>query len=143
MVRFHFDEDPIPRVTFTSPEVASVGVGEADAPANARVVYLPMGENDRAVTADQTEGFIKLIVGPRRLMRNLGGGRVLGATIVAPRAGEMIHEPALAMRTRMLAGRLAQTVHAYPTWSIGIQKAAAQLFFEIEGRRARPVRQDT
>jgi len=47
---------------------------------------------------------------------------VLGATIVAARAGEMIHEPALAMRTGMFTGRLAQTVHAYPTWSLAIQR---------------------
>jgi hypothetical protein len=50
----------------------------------------------------------------------------------------MIDEVALAMRTRMFAGRLAQTVHAYPTWSWARQKCAAQLFFEIDGRRARP-----
>ncbi|MDS1271857.1 hypothetical protein RIF23_16305 [Lipingzhangella sp. LS1_29] len=55
------------------------------------------------------------------------GGRVLGGTIVGPRAGELIHELALAMRTGMFAGRLAQTVHAYPTWSMAVQQAAAQL----------------
>ncbi len=143
MGRFRFNAEWIPWVTFTDPEVARVGVREADAPAAARVAYLPMGENDRAVTAAETEGFVKLIVGPHPLARNLTGGRVLGATIVGTRAGEMIHEPALAMRTRMQAGRLAQAVHAYPTWSVGIQKAAAQLFFEIEGRRARPVRTGT
>jgi hypothetical protein len=43
---------------------------------------------------------------------------VLGATIMCQRAGELIHEPALVMRTDMFTGRLAQTVHAYPTWSI-------------------------
>ncbi len=140
MGRFRFNAEWIPWVTFTDPEVARVGVSEADAPSSARVAYLPMGENDRAVTAGETDGFVKLIVGPHPLARHLAGGRVLGATIVARRAGEMIHEPTLAMRTRMMAGRLAQTVHAYPSWSVGIQKAAAQLFFEIEGRRARRVR---
>jgi hypothetical protein len=49
----------------------------------------------------------------------------------------MIHEAALAMRTQMFAGRLAQTVHAYPTWSYGIQKTAGQFFGEVEGRTAR------
>ena len=63
---------------------------------------------------------------------------LLGATIVAPRAGEMVHEVALAMRTRMFTGRLAQTVHAYPTWSTAVRQAAAQFFFEVDGRRARP-----
>ena len=63
---------------------------------------------------------------------------LLGATIVAPRAGEMVHEVVLAMRTRMFTGRLAQTVHAYPTWSTAVRQAAAQFFFEVYGRRARP-----
>jgi len=57
---------------------------------------------------------------------DLGGGRVLGATIVAERAGELIHEPALAMATGMFTGRLAATSHAYPTWSMAVQLAAAQ-----------------
>jgi pyruvate/2-oxoglutarate dehydrogenase complex dihydrolipoamide dehydrogenase (E3) component len=72
------------------------------------------------------------------VLRNAGGGRLLGATIVASRAGEMIHEPAIALRTKMFTGRLAMTAHAYPTWSVGVQKAAAQFFVEIEGRQARP-----
>jgi pyruvate/2-oxoglutarate dehydrogenase complex dihydrolipoamide dehydrogenase (E3) component len=62
---------------------------------------------------------------------------VLGATVVGPSAGELINEVALAIRTRCFAGRLAQTVHAYPTWSVAIQLAAAQLFFEIDGRGTR------
>jgi hypothetical protein len=65
---------------------------------------------------------------------------VLGATIVAARAGEMIHEPALAMRTGMFTGRLAQTVHAYPTWSLAIQQTAAQFFGTYGGRTAHPAR---
>ena len=137
---YDFNPGWIPWVTFTDPELARVGVIESEAPRNARVVELPMAENDRAIVSGRTEGFIKIIVGPRRLIGNAGGGKILGATIVAPRAGEMIHEPALAMRTNMFAGRLAQSVHAYPSWSTGIQKAMGQLFYEIEGRQARPVR---
>jgi pyruvate/2-oxoglutarate dehydrogenase complex dihydrolipoamide dehydrogenase (E3) component len=73
-------------------------------------------------------------------VRNLGGGRLLGATIVAARAGEMIHEPVLAMATGMFTGRLAAATHAYPTWSSGVQLAAAQFFMTIGGRTARPAR---
>jgi pyruvate/2-oxoglutarate dehydrogenase complex dihydrolipoamide dehydrogenase (E3) component len=136
-----FDMSSIPAVTFTSPEVARVGMTEAEAAAHgARVAFLPMTEVDRAVTAGQTDGFVKLLAGPRPILRDLGGGRILGATVVAPRAGELIHEAVLAMRTGMFTGRLAQAVHAYPTWSMAIQKAAAQFFIEIEGRRARPAR---
>jgi hypothetical protein len=50
----------------------------------------------------------------------------------------LVHEAALAMRTGMFAGRLAQAVHAYPTWSMAVRQAAAQFFMEIDGRRARP-----
>ncbi len=65
---------------------------------------------------------------------------MLGATIVAARAGEMIHEPALVMRTGMFTGRLAQVTHAYPTWSLAIQQAAGQFFGESGGRTARNAR---
>lgn len=137
--RGRFRTDWIPWATFTDPEVARVGMTEDEASAHGgRVAELPFSEMDRAITDGRTDGFVKLIAGPRTLSRNLFGGRILGATIVAPRAGEMIHEPALAMRTGMFAGRLAQTVHAYPTWSYAIQKAAAQFFRKVEGRSARP-----
>lgn len=133
-----FDAHVIPRVVFTSPEVAAVGLGEHELDgASARVAYLPMTEVDRAVTAGEERGFVKLLAGPRRLLGRAGGGRVLGATIVAERAGEMIHEPALALRTGMFTGRLAQTVHAYPTWSLALQQAAAQFFGGYGGRTAR------
>jgi pyruvate/2-oxoglutarate dehydrogenase complex dihydrolipoamide dehydrogenase (E3) component len=132
----------IPWAVFTSPEVAQVGVTEHEAAARkgGRVAYLPMREVDRAVTAGRTEGFIKIIAGPRRGLGNAGGGQVLGATIVAGRAGEMINEVALAIRTGMFTGRLAQAIHAYPTWSLAIQQAAAQFFGSHGGRTARPAR---
>jgi pyruvate/2-oxoglutarate dehydrogenase complex dihydrolipoamide dehydrogenase (E3) component len=120
-----------------------VGLTEAQAAATvpgARVAWLPMSEADRAVTAGRAEGFVKIIAGPRRVLRNTGGGRILGATIVAARAGEMIHEPALAMRTGMFTGRLAQATHAYPTWSLAIQQAASQFFGRHGGRTARAAR---
>jgi pyruvate/2-oxoglutarate dehydrogenase complex dihydrolipoamide dehydrogenase (E3) component len=140
--RRRFDAAAIPWVTYTDPEVARVGVTEDEAATAgpARVAFLPMAEVDRAIVTEQTAGFVKLIAGPRSVLRNLGGGRMLGATIVASRAGELIHEPTLAMRTRMFTGRLAQTVHAYPSWSVAVRQAAAQFFLETEGRQARPAR---
>lgn len=140
-VRGRFRTSWIPWVTFTNPEVARIGMTEAEAADHGgRVADLPMSEMDRAITDGRTEGFVKLIFGPKTLTRNAFGGQVLGATIVAPRAGEMIHEIALAMRTKMFAGRIAQTVHAYPTWSYAVQKAAGQFFGEVEGREARRAR---
>lgn len=133
------DTRAVPRVTYTDPEVASIGMTEAQAAEHGgRVAHLPMDRVDRAITAGRTEGFVKLIAGPRPIIGDAGGGRILGATIVAPTAGELIHEPALAIRTNMFAGRLAQTIHAYPTWSMAIQQAATQFFQTTEGLDARP-----
>src|ERR671935_268663 len=56
-----------------------------------------------------------------------GGGMLVGAQIVGPRAGELIQECALAIQTRCFAGRLAQTIHAYPTMSLAVQQAEAQI----------------
>ncbi|WP_020388699.1 dihydrolipoyl dehydrogenase family protein [Kribbella catacumbae] len=134
-----YREDVVPRVTFTDPEVAQVGILATNAPRRARIAELPMSGLDRALTAGAVDGFVKLVAGRRRLLGNAGGGRILGATIVAERAGELIHEPALAMATRMFTGRLAATSHAYPTWSMAVQLAAAQFFMTVDGRTARTV----
>ncbi len=136
-----FRTEQIPWVTFLRPEIARIGFTEAEAaravPA-AMVAYLPLDEDDRALTAAATDGYIKLIAGPRPVTGMTGGGRIIGATIVAERAGEMISEIALAVRLNAFVGRLAQTVHPYPTWSFGLVKAAAQFFTTVEGRSARP-----
>lgn len=134
-----FDASQVPWATFTAPEVGRVGMTEAESAAHGgRVAYLPMSELDRAIATGETSGFLKLIAGPRRAIGRVGGGVLLGATAVAPVGAELVHEVALAMRSKMFTGRLAQTVHTYPSWSIAVQQAAAQFFFEIEGRTARP-----
>lgn len=136
-----FDPRPIPWVTFTSPEVARVGMTEREAADHGgRVAYLPLSEVDRGMITGDTNGFVKLIAGPRRLLGNAGGGRLLGATIVAPAGGELIGQVALAMRTNMFTGRLAQTTQAYPTWSMAIQETAAQFFMTQRGHTARDAR---
>jgi hypothetical protein len=56
------------------------------------------------------------------------------------RGGELVHELALAVRTGMFPARLALTTHAYPTWSMAVQKAVGQFFLEVEGRAAEPAR---
>lgn len=136
-------DDAIPWVTYTTPEVARFGLTEAQAAERipgARVAELPLDELDRAVTAGRTDGYIKLVVAPRGPLGNLAGGRLVGATIVADRAGEMIAPPVLTARTHLFPAVLAITVQAYPTWTLGIRQAAAQLFTETGGRRARPAR---
>lgn len=134
----------IPWVTFTAPEIGRVGMTEAQAYAaygsRARVAYLPLAETDRGRATGRTEGFVKLVAGPRQVLRGVGGGQLLGATVMAPPGGDLVHEAALVMRTRAFTGRLAQTVHAYPSWAMALRQAAAQFFQEYEGRRARPAR---
>jgi pyruvate/2-oxoglutarate dehydrogenase complex dihydrolipoamide dehydrogenase (E3) component len=100
-------------------------------------------EVDGGTTASAGKGVVIAtgagpVVPPIRGLRGTAGGRILGATIVAPRAGEMIHELVLAMGSGMFPARLTVTMHAYPTWSIAIQQAAAQLFGVVRERRARP-----
>ena len=136
--RARFEPERTPWVTFVDPEVARIGLTETEAAARdkkALVAHVPMSEFDRAITSGRTDGFVKLIAGRRPLLGMSGGGQVIGATIVAPRAGEMIHEVALAMRTRMFTGRLAQTSHAYPTWSVAVQLAASKFFLAENGAR--------
>ena len=140
---FRLDTSATPWATFTSPEVAHVGLTVADAARrhpDAMVAHLPLSHVDRAIAVDATDGFVTLVAAPRRVTRHLAGGRLVGATIVAPTGGELVHEAALAIQTGMFVGRLAQTVHAYPTWSMAIQQAALQFFGESAGLRARPIR---
>lgn len=140
--RFRFDTTNVPWATLTSPEVGRVGLTESEAAVshpNARVAMLPFDHLDRAVIGGAEAGFVKLIAAPKRGIGHLGGGRLVGATVVAPVGGELVHEAALAMQTNMFVGRLAQTTHAYPTWSMAIQQAALQFFGPSAGLRARPV----
>lgn len=144
LIAMSFDPRVIPWATFTDPEIGRVGMTEAEAYAEhgdkARVAYLPLAETDRAKVTGRTDGFVKLVAGPHNLVRGLAGGTLVGATIVAPTGGEMIHEVALAVKQRVITGRLAQMVHAYPTWSLAVREAAAQFFFEYKGASARPAR---
>ena len=136
--KWKYDASTTPWVTFTTPEVARVGVTEREAPTGARVAHLPLHHVDRAITEGKTDGFVKLIAGPKPLTRNMFGGQIIGATIVAERAGEMIHGPTLAARLGMFVGRLAQVTVPYPTWTTAIQQAAGMFFQPMNGIEARP-----
>jgi pyruvate/2-oxoglutarate dehydrogenase complex dihydrolipoamide dehydrogenase (E3) component len=128
--RARLDERVVPWVTFTDPEVAHVGLTEAQARQRHRRVethVFPMGRVDRARIIERPLGFVKLVTAARPLLGRTGGGVLVGAQIVGPRAGELIQECALAIRTRCFAGRLAQTIHAYPTMSIAVQQAESQI----------------
>lgn len=118
----------MPRVTFTQPELAAVGVGTDRADdsdltvrtvANARV--------DRAVTDGHTDGLTRLVLDRK--------GHLLGATVVGLRAGETLAELVLAIRRGLRTRDLAATIHAYPTYSYGPWDAAIA---DTRARLARP-----
>ena len=116
--------DPLlPWVTFTDPEVAHVGLTEAQARKQygdaVKVLNMPLTEGDRSMADDDTEGFIKLVY--------RGRGILLGATIVADRAGEMIFEFELAVKKKISLQQLVTIIHAYPTYSDVSRRAISKL----------------
>ncbi|MGQ9897977.1 MAG: dihydrolipoyl dehydrogenase family protein [Acidobacteriota bacterium] len=118
--------DIVPWVTFTDPEVAHVGMTEADARArygnSLKVNRWEMNRTDRAVCEADTDGFLKVI--------SRGDGALLGATMVAPRAGEAIAEFSLALNHRLKVTDVASAIHAYPTYSTAVQQLAAGVAVE-------------
>ena len=115
-VRRSVDLTSIPRVTYTQPEVAAVGVGTDDPPDSLRVLTWRHTHVDRAVAERDTGGFTRLTVDPR--------GHIVGATVVGPRAGESIGELTLAVSQGLRTRHLAGVTHAYPTWNDGLWQAS-------------------
>ena len=108
----------IPWTTYTSPELAQVGV----TPESARQKGLeidtyeqPMSHVDRAILEGETEGFV-------RIHTKKGTDRILGATLVAPHAGDLIGELSLAMTNRIGLGSIANAIHPYPTLGEAVRK---------------------
>ena len=109
----------VPRVTYTDPEVAQVGLtaGEAGAAGERSEVFRSdLGDLDRAIVDGATAGFCKIVA-----RRN---GTILGATIVGRGAGELIMELALAMRHGIKLGQLAGAIFPYPTMSEIVKRTA-------------------
>ncbi|MFN7928817.1 MAG: FAD-dependent oxidoreductase [Blastocatellia bacterium] len=115
--------DIVPWVTFTDPEVAHVGLTEAQARAKfgdrIKINRWEMNNADRAVCENNQDGFIKVV------SRN--NGTILGATIVATRAGEAITEFVVALKNNLKVIDLANSMHAYPTYSTAVQQLAAKV----------------
>lgn len=115
-VRRKVDTTSVPRVTFTQPEVAAVGLPALRAGARGRSVSWEHTHVDRAVTDGDVTGYTTLTLDPK--------GRILGATVVGPRAGETIGELTLAVKQGLRARDLAGATHPYPTYSDGAWNAA-------------------
>jgi pyruvate/2-oxoglutarate dehydrogenase complex dihydrolipoamide dehydrogenase (E3) component len=110
-----------PWTVFTDPEVARVGLTEREARARygrgAHVYRLPLTRVDRAQAERDRRGFVKLVY--------RSNGTILGAHIVAARAGEMIQEVILAIEQGKKLQDLAGAIHVYPTYAVGVQQAAS------------------
>ena len=120
----------MPWCTYTDPEVAHTGLYRAEAERRGIDVEewaRPYEKVDRAQTEESTEGFV-------RILTNKRGGRIVGATIVGPHAGDMISEISLAMAAKMSLGQLADVIHPYPTRA----EAIRQLGDDFNRRRLTP-----
>ncbi len=112
----------IPWCTYTSPEIARVGLSADDAATQGIAVDVysrDFAAVDRAVTDDETRGFVKVLAAR-------GTGRIVGATIAGPRAGDMIGEVAVIMAAGLGLGRLAGVIHPYPSYAESIRQIGDQ-----------------
>jgi mercuric reductase len=116
------DYRAMPRVVFLNPEVASVGLSEDECikrDMKIKKALVPISIIGRANTSNVDDGFVKVIAEP--------DGTLLGASIVSPRAGEMIQELTLAIQYGITAQEVANTLHAFPSWSEAVRIACAQI----------------
>lgn len=109
--RFKVNYRVVPRVTFTDPEVARVGLNPQEARQQGipfETTDYPLSESDRAIADGDTRGFIQVLTVP-------GKDHILGATIVGSHAGELIAEFVLAMQHKLGLNKILGTIHSYPT----------------------------
>ena len=112
--------DNVPSVTYCHPEVASIGLTEAQAKEKGleyTVGRFPFSANGRARATNETEGFVKLVAGKKY-------GEILGAHIVGGHASEMIHELAVARENEYTVAEVDLAIHAHPTLSEAVAEAA-------------------
>ena len=120
--KFKVDYRVIPWTTFIDPEVARVGINEAEAKERGidyEITRFDFEELDRAITDSATNGFIKVIT-PK------GKDKILGVTIVSEHAGDLIAEFVLAMKHGLGLNKILGTIHSYPTWAEGNKYAAGE-----------------
>lgn len=118
--KFKVDYSVLPAATYTSPEVARVGINEKEAIEKGidyDIVTYGIDDLDRAITDGEDHGFIKVIT-PK------GKDKILGATIVGNNAGELLAEFTLAMRHGLGLNKILATIHPYPTMSEAVKYTA-------------------
>lgn len=116
------DYRAIPRVTFVSPEIASVGLSEEAClkrDLTIKSAVAPINIIGRSNVTNVRDGFVKVITDKK--------GILIGASVVAPHAGEIIHELTLAIQHGLSASQVANTLHAFPTWSEAVRVACGKI----------------
>ena len=120
--KFKADYRVIPAVTYIEPEIARVGLNEAEASAQGiayEVTRYPISDLDRAIADSTDYGFVKVLTPP-------GKDRILGVTIVGEHAGELLAEYVLAMRWKLGLNKILSTIHSYPTMAEANKYAAGE-----------------
>ena len=120
--KFRADYSVLPWATFLDPEIAHVGQTEATAKEEGlayEIVRYELDHLDRALAEGAARGFVKLLVAP-------GKDRILGVTIVAAHAGELIAEYVLAMKHKLGLNKILGTIHTYPTMAEANKYAAGE-----------------
>jgi len=118
-LRQKMDYSVVPWCTYTDPEIAHVGLGEKEAQRkniDYDLFVVPLEDVDRAVVESEEAGFAKVLT-------QKGTDKILGAIIVAPHAGDLLHELVLAMKAGIGLATIASTIHAYPTFAELARKA--------------------
>jgi len=126
-----FDTDHVPWVTYTDPELAHVGATETELEANGTsftTYRFPYDKVDRAITDGDTLGEIKVYA-------TAWNGKILGASILGARAGELISEFALAMRNGVTLRALSDTIHPYPSYGLAARRVADQWYAQKQSAR--------
>jgi dihydrolipoamide dehydrogenase len=114
----------MPRGTYTSPQVASFGLSEADARkevAEIEIGRFPFLPNGKALAIGENHGLVKIIA-------DAASHEILGAVIVGPDATEILPELLLAARNELTPDEVAETVHAHPTLNEAVMEAAHDVF---------------
>lgn len=120
--KFKVDYRCIPRTTFVSPEVAQLGLNEQQAREDNiayELTYYDISDLDRAIVDSSAQGFVKVLTVPSK-------DTILGVTIVAEHAGELIAEFTLAMKHGLGLNKILATTHVYPSWAEANKYAAAE-----------------
>jgi pyruvate/2-oxoglutarate dehydrogenase complex dihydrolipoamide dehydrogenase (E3) component len=118
-LREKMDYSVVPWCTYVDPEIAHVGLGERETKRqniDYDVFIVPLEDVDRAVVESEEGGFAKILT-------HKGSDKILGATIVAPHAGDLLHEFVIAMKAGIGMATIASTIHAYPTLAELARKA--------------------